>query len=336
MSLLFVDSFDHYSTPQLLNKWTQGSSFLINNTLARTGGQCLEVSATGIFKTLPNRSVWIIGGACQWDGFGGGFAVQYISSGQAQIGLLGDGTFSGGSGTVGGGTQLGRSDPSAAVHLNRYYYLEVMFTIGVSGGIVIRLNGQTILNLSGVNTDPNGTGVADVVQIWGPGGGSHMFVDDFYVCDNLGSKNTTFLGDTQIGLIMPVSDGHYTQFTPSPAGSHFSNVNEIPPDGDATYNFDSNPGDIDSYKFQSVDTTRTYFGIQTNITARKDDTGNRSLSPMTRIGGVDFVKDPSPNDKFVNQTYIDYTDTYDTNPATGLSWTGSDINGAEYGVKVIS
>ena len=207
-----------------------------------------------------------------------------------------------------------------------------MLIVPWGAAVVIHLNGQEIMNLGGINTDPNNVGGADVVQLFGPGGGARMFVDDFYVCDTFG-HNATFLGDTQVGLIMPASDGFYTQWTPSPAGTHFSNVNEIPPDGDATFNSDAVVGQIDAYHFQPVDTTRTYFGIQTNITARKDDTGDRGLSPMARIGGVDFVKVPLR--EFANQTYIDYTDPYDVNPATGLAWTGTDINNAQFGVKIV-
>jgi hypothetical protein len=295
----------------------------------------MKVSGEGVTKTIALRTQWIVGGACFWGDFGGGFGIDYVNNGQAFISLAGDGTFFANRGTIGAGTPIGQSDPAFAVHLNRYYYLEMGLLIapGAGGQVIIHLNGQEIMNLTGVNTDPNAVGIGDVVHLFGPGGGAGMFVDDFYVCDVFGAHNNNFLGDTQIGLIMPASDGFHQDWTPHPAGTHFSNVNEIPPDGDATYNASSTNGQIDSYNFDPVDATRTYFGIQTNLTARKDDSGDRALSPMARIGGVDFVKNPLGT--FVNQTYIDYTDAYDVNPATGNPWTGAEINAAQYGVKVV-
>lgn len=338
MALRFCDSFDHYNTSQILNKWTAFNASIndafIDNSTPRTGAQDMAVLRNGIQKTIDNQGTWIIGGACNWNGYGGGFGVVDITVGQVFIILNGDGTFSAFRGPIGGGTFLGRSDPKFAVNLGRYYYLEVKFLIGASGSVTIHLNSQEILKLTGVNTDNSGNGTADVIRVFGPGGGSTMFLDDFYVCDGSGSANIDFLNDVQIGLIMPASDGDLLQWTPDSGGVHFSRVNEIPPDGDASYVSDATVGDIDCYHFQTVDTTRSYKGIQTNITARKDDSNGRALSLLTRIGGINFVADPVG--RFVNNTYIDYLNQFDVNPATGVAWTGADINGAQWGEKTIA
>jgi len=333
MALRFCDSFDHYATADVLDKWTGfGASsldFFIDTVHPRTGRACAGILRNGVFKTIADKATWTVGFAVQWNGFGGGLRLVDINTTQVSLQLQADGTF-----LVFGAALLGHTDPAFAVNLNRYYYLEVKATIGNSGSCEVRLNGQVLLSVSGVDTDNTGNAKADVIQLIGPGGGNIMYVDDLYVNDADGGVNDTFLGDTSIGLIMPASDGDFLQWTPTPAGTHFDKVNEVPPDGDATYVSDATPGDIDCYHFQTVDVTRSYKAIQTNIIARKDDSANRALSILTRIGGNNFVADPGG--KFVNQTYIDYLNQFDVNPATGLAWTGADINAAQWGIKLIA
>src|SRR4051812_28556717 len=47
-TLFFIDSFDHYSTAQLLRKWTTGTG----NIVAGRTGNGLQISGVGPMKTL--------------------------------------------------------------------------------------------------------------------------------------------------------------------------------------------------------------------------------------------------------------------------------------------
>jgi hypothetical protein len=348
MALIFADSFDHYSNAYIQSKWTSVFNFgtanqglQLNNVQQRTGPQCGAFTGNGAFKTIKNATTWIFGGAFNWQQYGGGVSFVHIGTPQVALSIQNDGTLVVVSGPHGfdPGTVLGTTDPSTAITLGRYYYIEFKSTIHQSAGtVVVRINGQEVLNLAGVNTSPNGDNIADVVQVTGPGGGSFVFVDDLYVCDDSGTANTDFLGDVKIGVIVARAAGDFTQWTPSSGSVNFALVNEIPPDGDASYvsavaNV-SPPDPEDTYFFQTVDPTITVLAIQTNIIARKDDEGNRALSLITRFGGVDSVADPTG--RFANFTYIDYLNQFDVNPLTTLQWTPTSLNLAQWGYRLIA
>jgi hypothetical protein len=348
MALIFADSFDHYSNAYIQSKWTSVFNFgtanqglQLNNVQQRTGLQCGGFTGNGAFKTIKNATTWIFGGAFNWQQYGGGVSFVHVGTPQVVLQIQVDGTLAVISGPQGfnPGTVLGTTDPSTAITLGRYYYIEFKAVINqTTGSVVVRINGQIVLNLAGVNTSPNGDNIADVVQVTGPGGGSFVYVDDLYVCDNSGTANTDFLGDVKIGVIVANLAGDFTQWTPSSGVVNFSLVNEIPPDGDATYVSavapPSGPFPTDTYFFQPVDPTTVILAIQTNIIARKDNEGNRALSIVTRFGGVNSVTDSTG--RFVNFTYIDYLNQFDVNPLTSLQWTPTTLNLAQWGYQLIA
>jgi len=344
MALIFADSFDHYDNAYLQSKWTSVSNFgnslqglVLNNTQARTGPQCGQFTGLGAFVTIENSSTWTVGGAFNWQAYGGGVTIQHLGTIQVQWLINADGTISvfGGPSGFNPGALLGTTDPSVAITLGRYYYVECMFVVNKTGGsVILRINGQVVLSVSG-DTSPNGDNVGDAFSIYGPGGSALVFVDDVYVTDGNPVLNG-FLGDVAIGVIYSASAGDYTQWTPL-SGSNWSEVNNNPPLGDASYVWSvapsSGPYPIDTYYFQTVNPNRNVIAIQTNILARKSDTGNRALSLVTRYGGVDSVADSSG--RYVNETYIDYRNCFDVNPLTTDAWTPAVCNATQWGYQLI-
>jgi hypothetical protein len=344
MGLVFADSFDHYSQPYIQSKWTSVFNFntanqglQLDNSHQRTGIQCGAFTGNGAFKTIKNMTTVTVGAAFNWNQYGGGVALAHVGTNQVLWQIQSDGTIAVFSGPHGlnPGVLLGQTSPLVAITLGRYYYIEFQAVINqANGAVIVRINGQVVLNLSSVNTSPNGDNVVDVVQIVGPGGTSFVYVDDLYVTDDSGSSNQSFLGDVQIGLIMPASPGDYSQWTPVPGSTNYLMVNEIPPDGDATYVDATVPSLIDSYFFQTVQLGLVILAIQTNIMARKDDVGNRALSLITRFGGANSLADSTG--RFVNETYIDYLNQQDVNPLTTLQWTPATLNAAQFGYELIA
>lgn len=348
MALIFTDSFDHYSNSYIQAKWTSVFNFgtgnqglQLNNTRQRTGTQCAGITGNGAFKTIKNFTTVTVGCAVNLDAYGGGVSINHVGTPQVLWGVQSDGTIEVLNGPAGfnPGSVLGRTDPSVALTLGRYYYVEIQAFINQSSGtVVIRINGQVVLSVSGVNTSPGGDNVADVVQLTGPGGNAFMYFDDLYVTDDSGTANTGFLGDVQIGLIMPAAAGDFSQWTPVPGGVNYTLVNEIPPDGDTTYVAavmpSMGPAPTDTYFFQTVSPDIVILAIQTNIIAKKDDVGNRALSLVTRFGGTNAVADSGG--RFVNETYLDYLNQQDVNPLTTLQWTPATINLAQFGYQLIA
>jgi hypothetical protein len=290
--------------------------------------------------TIKNSTLWTCGAAMNWAAYGGGIAFAHLGTIQVYLSGNNDGTFTVYNGPVGvtSSVALGSTSPTLAVTVGKYYYIEFQAVINKTGGTaIVRINGQVVLSLSGVNTSPNGDNVADQVVFFGPGGSNFVYVDDVYVTDGTGVLNS-FLGDVSIGLIMPASDGDLLGWTTSAGSPHFSLVNEIPPDGDSTYVWtvapNTGPFPIDCYHFQAVSPTRTIIAIQSNIMARKNDTGNRALSSITRFGGANYVADPTG--RYVNETYIDYRNCFDVNPLTTNPWTPTDVNNTQWGYQLIT
>jgi hypothetical protein len=345
MALIFCESFDHLSNDYLQSKWTAiynfgtgGQGLVLNNVFQRTGIQCGGFTADGAMVTIENSVFWTFGAAINWAAYGGAVAFEHLGTVQVQLQINNDGTMSVYNGPHGlnPGVLLGTTDPSVAITLGRYYYIEFQSTISQNAGTAtVRINGQVVLDLSGVNTSPNGDNIADSFQVFGPGGRSYMYVDDLYVTDGIGVLNS-FLGDVSIGLIMPASPGDNSQWTPL-TGSNWSEVNAVPPSGDAAYVWSVAPSSgsypIDTYYFQQVNPNRSIIAIQTNILARKDDTGNRALSLVTRYGGANSLADSTG--RYVNETYIDYRNCFDVNPLTTNPWTPTVVNATQWGYQLI-
>lgn len=336
MSLRFVDSCDHYDTAHLTSKWTFFPSNIadcvVNTSSARNGTGCLAITRSGISKTIDNLQSWIVGAAHMWSAYGGGVSLTNINVGTVAWSIQGDGTIV----VSGPGGSLGQTTPTQAIALNKYYYIEMKTLLHSSTGTVeMHINGQSVLTLTSKNTAAAAN--ADVVTFSGPAGGVLVYVDDIYVCDTTGSNNT-FLGDVQVGVIKPNAEGDKLEWVPNGTATvHFSRVNEMPPDDDTTYvsstmTGTSTTGPSDLYKFEAVGTGRTILGVQTNIFARKDDEGNRALSVLTSNGGS--ISSGDPTGRYVNLTYIDYLNQFDTNP-NGGAWTPTVINTTQWGVEVV-
>jgi len=237
--------------------------------------------------------------------------------------------YSGGKIKIYRGTQFGTVlGVSAATLSAGYNYIEIKATIHDSTGAVeVKINGVTDnnLNLTNVDTRNGGTGVIDTILIAGTG-----YTDDFYVCDTSGATNNDFLGDIRVDTIYPDGDGNYTQFTPSTGTAHWSLVDETTPNT-TDYNSGANIGDRDSYTYAALSaiTSQTIYGVQINAAALKSDSGSRSLGTMSRLSGTN--KDGSGAALSTSQTYI--SEIQETDPASA-AWTESNINSAEFGVKV--
>jgi len=341
MALRFCDSFDGYDSAHVLEKWTSigpgaSGNFAINTSTKRTGRASGEfTSIANCQKTVDNIVTWIIGGAFLWTGYGGGINLYNVNTFQIQWQLQNDGTIA--VINSGGGT-LGRTSPTDAISLNNFYYVEAQLPIG-NGSIIIKINGQTVLNTSGAGGDGT-SATADVCLVIGPAASGKMYVDDFYICDtNTPAPDNTFLGDVSIGVVVPISDAA-VQWTPSTAGTHWSLVNEIPPDDDATYvqstmvGAGPTGGPYDFYNFQPVTTTRAILGVQTNMFTRKTDEGNRAVSVIyTSATGTPNIVDT--NGRYLGLNYIDYLNQFSSNPNNGGTWTPTDFNNLQWGIEVI-
>jgi hypothetical protein len=98
------------------------------------------------------------------------------------------------------------------------------------------------------------------------------------------------------------------------------------------YNYSGTVGAKDLYSIENFTVSGEIFAVQENISFRKDDVGNRNMSTLLRTDSQEFEGDPVA-------CFSDYTyagTIWEDNPSTGGAWALTDLNLAEFGVKIKS
>ncbi len=332
MAVVLLEGFDHLAAGQLPAKgWTNNAQSM---QAGRLGGQCArETAATVNQKILPSTySTLFVGVAARWSSpaLTGNWLTLFTAAAGVVMTLGQNGT-----GNIlvknSGGTTIGTG--TTVLVTNTWYYIEFELVInGASGSIELHLNG-----VSGeipLTTGNFGSTNVGTFRIAGNGTlATHLSdYDDIYVLDTTGSApGNTFLGDTRVQTLFPNADGTYSQWSPTPSGAHFSNIDETTPDDDTTYNSDANPGDIDTYLTAGILASASVPAVQVNLYARKDDAGARQIAPLIRQAGTDYPG----NTATLSANYLFYSQMYALDPS-GASWTANNVNADEYGVKVIA
>lgn len=351
MTALLIEGFDHMdSVAKLAAKgWsaaTSGSSFSTSMVTGRYGQFAVRLQAnSNVSGGNTNISKPFTANATVHVGFG--FRFSSLPSATARVCVL----IAGGSGncrininSIGkieirnsGGTLLATGTQTLIA--NRWYFIEAKaFQNGASGTIEVHIDGAVDIASTTVNI---GSANWDTLQFIRENAASATYTgtfdyDDVYVFSTGGSTNNGFVGDVRVETLYPTADGNYSAWTPNSGSTHFNRVNEASgtyPDDDTTYNSDATPGDRDSYAFGNLSpATGTVLAVQYNVYARKDDAGTRTVCAFARISGTDY----DGSSLNVTSSYGDLTEILEASPASAVAWTFSEINGAEFGVKVVA
>ena len=343
--LLFIDSFDHYGgSVQAEQKWSTLSNATYAGGNARTGSQGIQCGASNTAGSLSkilgtNESTLIMGSAVRFgsftpsdastnilsflDGVTTQIALRQSSDGLGKLILYrGDGT-----------TQLDITGNNA-FSVDVWCYIEMKVTFdGTSGSVEVRLNGSEILSFSG-DTTQSANNYANVIKIAGyrTQSGAVEF-DDFYLCNGSGGVNDDFLGDVRVDCLHPNGNGNTSQLVGNDGNStdNYLLVDETTsPNSDTDYVQSATVDEKDTYAFDNlVPTTGTVFGVQINAWARKTDAGARGIKSVARHSATEEDSAAST----LSTTYSYHRDIRETKPGGG-TWTISDVNGAEFGVKV--
>lgn len=212
-----------------------------------------------------------------------------------------------------------------------FYEIKVVIA-GGSSTVEMWINGVQQIASATLNCGSTNVGSVAVLSAGGGSTLSNQF-DDIYCVDTTGpSPRNTFLGDCRVQTIYPTGAGNSTMWTPNTA-TNWQDVKEpFVPDDDTTYVASSTASAIDTYVAGDLDTAAgTIFGVQTNVYARKDDAATRIVAPVIRQGGTDYVG----NDIGLATSYASGRQIYQQDP-TGSDWTVANVNGDEFGIKVIA
>jgi len=135
-----------------------------------------------------------------------------------------------------------------------------------------------------------------------------------------------------VATSFPTGAGNHTQFTPS-TGSNWQNVDDSAPNGDTDYNSDGTVGDRDSFVITDLPSVANAVkAVQYSLYARKDDAGTRQLAPFVRISGTNY----DGTTVTMASSYGMFTEVKEQSPATSSAWGVSEVNGMEYGYKVVA
>lgn len=327
MAIRLVDGFDHYATADGAGKWTTFAGTIQGSTV-RNG-----VGALSLQQDVVHRFTNPAG--AQANGIQGfGFRIptagttrnfsDFLDSGTVQVSLHveNDNTL-----TVkrNGSTIIGQS--AVTVSSNTWYWVEWKVVINnTTGSAEVRLNGAVVINVT--NVDTQHTVNATYSQIGLDGITPGTLFDDYYFADG----SSTFLGDSKVVTVIASSgDGDLADFTPSTGTDNGAMVDDTTPDGDATFNASATVNHRDSYNFAALGVTGTVHCLQLNNWVKKSDSGARTINGFSRISSVNF---DGANFNPSDASYSDARDIWETSPATAVAWTVSEIDGAQFGIRV--
>ena len=347
MALKWLEGFEAYgvtngnSTVDFIGKYSSvGVASAYQIKAGRIGGKCMWVNTvSSAFETpqFSNQATWTVGFGYKQDGMGGmGDACQIrdASASQIQIDVV--------VGTAGeiwvfrGASQVNLIGVTRGANLRPgvWAYIEIQTTINnTTGTVIIRVNGNTVLNLTGQNTRGNSNNFASSVRFTGNAtGGSNSYFDDIYICDGSGSNNTTFLGPQKVVAILPSADNGSQQWSTSSGSTHFSLVNENPPDDSTTYVQDTVSGHVDLWDYANTPSTIANIkGVQVNTVF--EDTDATAFSLVERCVSGATTSDAS-SVAGTNGTFKVAAFVLETDPNTSALWTQSNLDAAQFGVKV--
>lgn len=333
MANLFLDSFDHYATADVLQKWSNASGFSIVTGRTNNGAKwtTLEKSLTA------GDATFILGFAFQPQtvAFSNSF-VQLgdggIGAGNIQVTLvaLADGSLKLYRGTEGTGTLLGTS--AVGLITTTVQYVELKVTVGNSGSFEVRVNGATAISATGVDTQNQAAAQWTIFGIGLSAFGGSTYVDDLYVNDGTGSINNNFWGDTRIDVVYPDGDGASSGWTPSTGTAHYSLIDESAPNGDTDYNSTATINAIDEVTIGNTPMPdNTIRSVQALASAKKTDAGAATMALMARQDAVDYVgttASPGTSYAYVRQVY-------ERAPDTSI-WSATIFNAMQFGYKRLS
>ena len=221
----------------------------------------------------------------------------------------------------GAGTIRGSSSP---IPIGTWVFLEFEITVdNSSGSCKIYMNGDTILDLSSIDTQYATTGIITSVSIQPL---KDACFDNIYICDD-SDGTPTRLGPLYIEELLPISD-ITTDWTPSTGVNHFAVVNSF---DDSTYLSSTTINNSDVFGFEDL----TYLdsniqGIMQLTRVGIDPLGLRELEYDCYSG----ANSNSGSVNLVSPVFDSIIHTYTIDPNTSTSWTVSGVNAATFGIKV--
>ena len=220
---------------------------------------------------------------------------------------------------------------SYTLSLGTWYYIELLFTSGGSGSAHVYVNGTLVGSQTGnygsnqIQSASFGTRYAtfnanNVRQTCG------MTMTSAYIANDAASR-----GDVRVQVSTPSSNSAVS-WTPL-TGSNYSEVNELPVDGDTSYVYTSTVNNQDLYGVTALTgTPASIKAVQVRTCMRKSDTGSHGACSVISSNGT--VVDGAT--QTLGSSYAFGVDVYEQDPHTSAAWTAAAVDALLIGQKLLS
>uniref|UniRef100_A0A7C3Z7Y2 Uncharacterized protein n=1 Tax=Desulfobacca acetoxidans TaxID=60893 RepID=A0A7C3Z7Y2_9BACT len=211
------------------------------------------------------------------------------------------------------------------IPLNQPVLVEARFKPADSGGVFqLKVDGVMDINFSGDTTD--GPTTIDNVRLF-TGGLWNLYFDNIVIDD------AEFPGNTKIRALRPNGTGNSTQWTPS-AGNNWDCVDEVPA-SDSDYVATNTLDAVDLYSASDLP-AEAYSVKCVQVQARAYKEGNalniQNLQLACRTYGTNYFS----SNKVLTTSAKSHAHIWQANPNTAASWTVSEVNAMEIGVKAVA
>lgn len=339
MGVIDIEGFNGYDSANMSSKFTGpdlniGASETISSTFARTGTTSLKVDNNGnyctrIIKndagTVQNLSTIVVGFGllvvsssangivlALTDSVGYQVEIYMNSSGQLYI-------------TRNGTTIVSAGTTSLAA--NTWYYIELkVFVSATVGTAELRINRVLEISGTGLNTKQQTNAYVNAVAfVTAPvNNGSWVhYYSDFYVTDG------NFLGPLKIYVKRPTAEGTHTDMTPS-TGTDNSLLVDDPTPNTTDYVSTTAAGNVDTYVTENNSAAGTIAAVKQNIFAQDAASVLSVAGAVLCNGGATL----SIGSGTAAQPAYGYKErVLELEPGSGLPWTDTSFNAAEFGQK---
>lgn len=347
MALIFMDGFDHYGSSAAgraamldgvyaeVSAGADGPS----NVQVRTGTLSMRIAAS---SSVVRR---ILGSAKTGKvGQGAVFFKESLPTLNARAGLFDwrdnantlqvsvvvqtTGAIAAYRGRADTGVLLGQSADGVFV-ASAFQHVEAAVLISDTVGTVeVRINGVTVLSLTGQDTR---AGLAESSQVsigtgFGSGLGGVLHADDYFCWDDAGTENNDFLGDRRVRTLFPNGNTASAGWTAVGAASGYLCIDEAAPNDETDY-LEATGGTTPTseFDFEDLPAVGAVSAVQTYVRMRKTNAGTANAQ-VSLVSGASV---DAGTDRAITEVYTYYADVSELDPATGVPWTQSSVNSAK-------
>lgn len=344
MTVRWMESFDiDFSSTNMARKYenTAGNFGTSTGRLQQASGVSQQSPNVPVFRTpsLTAQRTWFIGMAMKPATLNAEQKICILQNGaNEQVSFW---IVPGSSGKV--KFRIKRGSTTLITTANEYSngfwaYIEIKIVIdtgAADGSAEIRVNESVDGSASGLDTSNDASTTANKVQWQLQSDNGTWLYDDFYVCDDQGSINNSYLGDRCVEGKKPTADGNRNQWTPNSGSNHWDRVSESTSDDDTTYLYVPNNQDGKVELFTIADLTTivgTVNAVQISFQCRMDSSGTDKVRLIFRSGGGSEATGP---DQTVSSIagYQWFQEIYELDPVAAAAWTVSAFNAMQIGLE---